>query len=576
MAASFKVKAIYDYASPHEDDLNFSEGQVITVTEAEEDDWYTGNYVGADGAKKEGLFPRNFVEKYEPEIPIRPSRPSRPKKDSEPSAQAAEPTVEQAPPNPPRPVVKEAEPEEEGEEEVEGVEEESAPLPEKPVQPAKPVEKVAPAPEPAPQSRTSPPPNQEASRAAPTKQQPPAVTAKPASSAFKDRIAAFNKPAAAPITPFKPQTGSGGTGFIKKPFVAPPPSKNAYVPPPREPPPQKVYRREEDTNVVQPPPPSARAPETEGVEGEEQPKPTSLKDRIALLQKQQLEQQQKNAEAAQKKEKPKKPPKRRTDSSEQVERAAPLETPVLKRVDTSETVGKHSADLADDEAENVRSPADGAVGSPPLPARELTSDTNDADRSDTEDAGLSTGREDNEEKLGGPGRTLSLGKAAVEQSPAGAEASPEAGSDDAEDEEEEDDVDPEVRRRLELRERMAKMSGGMGMMGMFGPPGGIPASGARRPSKPSKESTRATSGDQEVEQSRAPPVPLMAIPGLTKVRSPEPVESEEVELEEEAKTPNLASSKARASFEVPDIEDVENDVAPTSPSGKYHMLILCT
>ncbi|KAK5263498.1 assembly of actin patch protein, partial [Exophiala xenobiotica] len=78
-----------------------------------------------------------------------------------------------------------------------------------------------------------------------TSKPPPPVAEKPNSSSFKDRIAAFNKPAAAPITPFKPGGGSG-TGFIKKPFVAPPPSRNAYVPPPREQPVQKPYHREEE------------------------------------------------------------------------------------------------------------------------------------------------------------------------------------------------------------------------------------------------------------------------------------------------------------------------------------------
>ena len=41
----FKVKAIYDYASPHDDDLSFALGQIITVTEEEDADWYVGEYV---------------------------------------------------------------------------------------------------------------------------------------------------------------------------------------------------------------------------------------------------------------------------------------------------------------------------------------------------------------------------------------------------------------------------------------------------------------------------------------------------------------------------------------------------
>jgi hypothetical protein len=40
------------------------------------------------------------------------------------------------------------------------------------------------------------------------------VSSKPSSNSFKDRIAAFNKTAAAPIAPFKPG-GLNGSSFIK-------------------------------------------------------------------------------------------------------------------------------------------------------------------------------------------------------------------------------------------------------------------------------------------------------------------------------------------------------------------------
>ncbi|KAF2801482.1 uncharacterized protein BDZ99DRAFT_342350, partial [Mytilinidion resinicola] len=53
--------AVYDYSSPHEDDLSFRQGQIITVTEQEDEDWYSGEYTDGAGAKQEGLFPRNFV-----------------------------------------------------------------------------------------------------------------------------------------------------------------------------------------------------------------------------------------------------------------------------------------------------------------------------------------------------------------------------------------------------------------------------------------------------------------------------------------------------------------------------------
>ena len=106
-APPFKVKAVYEYTSPHEDDLHFPNGQIITVTEEEDDDWYSGEYVDAEGVKQEGIFPRNFVEKYEPQAPPRPVRSVRPKKEAEQAAPAQPPAPELAP----APVVAEQAPE---------------------------------------------------------------------------------------------------------------------------------------------------------------------------------------------------------------------------------------------------------------------------------------------------------------------------------------------------------------------------------------------------------------------------------------------------------------------------------
>lgn len=64
----FKVKAVFEYKSEYEDDLNFPVGQVITVTEVEDEDWYSGTYDG-----RLGMFPKNFVEivqKREVPVPV--------------------------------------------------------------------------------------------------------------------------------------------------------------------------------------------------------------------------------------------------------------------------------------------------------------------------------------------------------------------------------------------------------------------------------------------------------------------------------------------------------------------------
>src|SRR5579859_4630788 len=59
-----EVKAKFDYNSGHEDDLSFSAGQIITVTEEVDHEWYSGGYTGLDGKHYEGMFPRNFVTAY--------------------------------------------------------------------------------------------------------------------------------------------------------------------------------------------------------------------------------------------------------------------------------------------------------------------------------------------------------------------------------------------------------------------------------------------------------------------------------------------------------------------------------
>jgi len=56
-----QVKAKYDYNSGHEDDLSFSAGQIITVTEEVDEEWYNGEYVDGHGNLCQGMFPRNFV-----------------------------------------------------------------------------------------------------------------------------------------------------------------------------------------------------------------------------------------------------------------------------------------------------------------------------------------------------------------------------------------------------------------------------------------------------------------------------------------------------------------------------------
>ncbi|PWY74612.1 hypothetical protein BO94DRAFT_559737 [Aspergillus sclerotioniger CBS 115572] len=548
----FTVKAVFEYASSHDDDLNFAIGQIITVTAEEDAEWYFGEYTDDSGHKQEGIFPKNFVERYEPPAPPRPTRPSRPKKEADvapPPEPAVAVAVEPPATEPPRA----PEPE---------VEETPAPVPQPPQSPppalASPIREFPSPPKPVPAPVPQAPPSQ-ISEPAPktsTKPPPPAVAEKPTGSSFRDRIAAFNKPAAPPIAPFKPGgLSSQNSSFVKKPFVAAPPSRDAYVPPPRDPP-RKIYRRDEDPEVqeraAREPPVSETRPLSSGgaEEGaEDQPKPTSLKERIALLQKQQMEQAARHAEAAQKKEKAKRPPKKRLESHEE---AMPAEDMATEEPASTESARDHSVDTL----KAGPPPAPQAPMSPP-PVQELVSDANDADDSaaaDTEDAEeTSTSKEDYDERA----RTEVQHEAQAESQQVEEQVEEhEAPGDEEEQEEEmeeEEEIDPEVKRKMELRERMAKMSGGMGMMGFFGAPGGMPVPGAapRKPKAP-VEAERPSGEYERAGPTAAPPVPVMALPGMNVAK---PTVTPSVEKEEEETLPSPVTEQ-HPPHEIPDVEDV--------------------
>ncbi|KAL8781239.1 MAG: hypothetical protein Q9213_006092 [Squamulea squamosa] len=566
----FHVQAIYEYSSPHDDDLSFPLGQVINVTEEEGDDWYYGEYADPSGNKKQGLFPRNFVKNYEPETPPRPTRLSRSKREIESSGSVA-PPVTAAPP----PQIEEHEVvKEHPKETVPGT-----------AEPAKSVHLSSVAPrvsEPKPElpvsSKPAPPPISNSAE-------------KPSSGSFRDRINAFNKPTAPPVAPTKP-TGlgaSGGSGFVKKAFVAPPPSKNAYVPLQREAPPQKIYNREEQleaeaqAEAAGESEPAARsiAQHSGVVEGDEdnQLKPTSLKERIALLQKQQMEQAARHAEATQKKEKPKRPLKKRMESQERsVNNDNNTEDDGVQERDSGEVLSSRSVDLPrvaadpkfDYTSRDPESPEITPIVSPKGPPRKVFGDGNDADVSgaaDTEGEYFSTSRDELDQRSQGVARRPSpkLPEVPAEEHKVG-----DKQVDDEEDNEEEEDVDPEVKKRMEIRERMAKMSGGMGMAGMFGPAGGMASMPPRRQVPSSSE--RKSSGNErsvtgESSNSRAPPVPMMPMPGLTKVQSPEQgaISNAEVSKEDEDDVPK-SITQGRSPLDMPDVEDLKEE--PSIPSRR--------
>ena len=597
---SYRVKAVYDYSSPHDDDLSFPNGQIITVTDEEDADWYFGEYTNANGTKQEGLFPRNFVERYEPETP---PRPARARKEREAPPPQTEPVELEAPENgepepeietqtkaqPPRLPVDDPPPPQEPaplqSKQVSNTSDNATPqVPQQTLPVRQQSQKSAAKPI---ASASSNAPSRAASEttagpAAP-KPAPPPVVEKPTGSSFKDRIAAFNKPAG-PVAPVKPAGlgQSGGSGFVKKPFVAPPPSKNAYVPPPREPPPQKVYRREEDPDV---PATSSTRPVNESdstastehrdAEDEDQPKPTSLKERIALLQKQQMEQAARQAQGGQKKEKPKKPPKKRTESDHAME--PPVEGAEHLQVGRDSVDIPQNTAVADEELSGAHGKDKDLTKVPSIPSHAM-GEGNGADQpgaAEPEEGDVHTGHDDRTEKTIRRAPTTDQGtrlfgapapSVPAKQEPSGHDTQSlevqEQGDDkgegdekDEEDEEEEEEVDPEVRRRQEIRERMAKMSGGMGMAGMFGPPMGFSPT-ASKSAKAAPKPKSSTGRDPDQGENLVPrmlPIPGMALPGMQRPKEPR---TEEAEVAKESEEPEPSISKGRDPEEVPDVEEV--------------------
>ena len=563
-ATPFRVKAFYDYTSGHEDDLSFSNGEIITVTDVEDDDWYYGEYVDGGGNTKQGLFPKNFVERYEPVTPPRPSRSTKREQEPELPTQNEASTRSKVPipTTEPKSEVADTRAEQSDTEEEEEEKEASSLVETTAGTAIQSKDDTRDSQQPSARSGSpadvrktaimvpeknirSPPPSLGAS-----KSPPPASAESSGSSSFKDRIAAFNKTTASPLAPGKPGQ-TQGSSFIKKPFVPPPPSRDAYVPIPREPAPQRIYQREESSalseSTEEHTKPAVPSDMSEDVQ-DDQPKPTSLKERIALLQKQQLEQAARHAELASKKEKPKKPPPRKKPE-------------VLSEEDGTVETAEHSQNrpFSETEGEEVtavsrpprtsRSKDRTPIASPDSTHRDFFSDPNDADQSaggETEDADSVTAVQAPKQSTN---RQSVSQHSAVSEESEGQELQRGKGHEDAveseeneaengEEREEEDEIDPEIRRRMEIRERMAKMSGGMGMAGMFGVPGGLPPHAQKKP-KSAASGSRTQEEDEHGPPASIQPIPVMALPGMAMLGRPMNKDVENEAGNQDEDEPNL-------------------------------------
>ncbi|KAK9234961.1 hypothetical protein V1525DRAFT_411399 [Lipomyces kononenkoae] len=517
----FKVKAIYEYISDHPDDLSFPLAQIITVTAEEDEEWFSGRYFDNAGGLREGIFPRNFVELViEDESPAIPSHPSRSHRSQAPQPQSLPSPTREA-------TITEAEPERR-EKPDESIKEAVAGSPQvqKPV-PVQPGSIVAAASSTLPLSTHSEP--------------SPDLAKSAAKSSFRDRIAAFNVANATPITP---QAKPAVQSFVKKPFVAPAPS--AYIPPV----PQTVSKA---TGV---PSDQSTSPRTsidddrvysEEPHGSHEPiitGGTSLKDRIALLQQMQLEQQAAQAAKAAKKKKTHK-----KQSSQQLA-DLPEETTTI----TAEAAVKEPHPFGEELEASSTSESTTQLVQPEVPAT-LGAYTNTVDLTPTvsesvdlgeESAGDQSDVEDNIDASSSP-PSSQMRVQQPESEPLG-EADDEQAPDDEEDEaDEEEEIDPEVARRIAIRERMAKMSGGMGMP--FAIPGVMGMSMSPIPKSTTKKMPEQPTRDAEEIYSQAKAIPIlpMTVPPPANLQTPRDDDEVEEELESEKELePPVAQTEVEA------------------------------
>ncbi|KAF3281679.1 hypothetical protein TWF970_002225 [Orbilia oligospora] len=470
----YTVSALYDYNSPHEDDLNFTTGQKIKVTEEEGTDWLHGQYRDNQGTLHQGIFPKNYVERVEePEPPKLPPVPVRPQHDdSKKAAPPAAPADEPVKSGLKQTVTSAAFPVEQN------------PHPKEQQQPTNRKSFIAPkAKSETPKQPLSPTPTEEED--------------KPVGS-FRDRIAAFNRSTATPLAPTHGQPRS--SGFIKKPFVPPPPSKNAFIPPVQQ---HVEPRRDTETRPPVPKEPLINR-QDEPSQQEEPPKVSSLKDRIAMLQSVQL-----NPAMGVKPKKPPKPPPKKKDES-----GPKSEIQEANQLPESTSEGDSSLPKASLEIPRKSNEA----------TREVNHDTESGQESQSASNQEGSVKPEGAKPNEGAG-DLRRVEGENDEDQNGEEEVGEEGEEGEEggEEEEEEDVDPEIARRLAIRERIMKMSMSGGMGGMGGMYGGIPMMGGPAAYRPTPKTPKMEPSVAEPEPPGPPPEQFRMIPILPIGKNPVPL-----------------------------------------------------
>lgn len=476
----FEVKALYKYESDHPDDLSFDVEQRIVVDSIEGDEWLSGHY--RNDPARQGMFPRNFVEVAESLATLKNSLGST--KDAPKNALKQSKDSTRAPS---KGSADWSDQEEDSAQEEDDFEVKlSSPAAPAVTESISQPDVAVPASDPAQQASQLSPSYPTANKFSQMTISEEKVAPR---SAFKDRIAAFNSQTAAPL---KPQMSDfKNESFVKKPFIAAP---SSYMPKP--PPPTPGAKP-----AVKSPPPPPPAPVNESEEETEPVPKLSLKERIKMLQQQQQEEKERAEAVAQRKKQKAKSKREAAQETTQDETGDPRSTQItsplfaplrrsmsgnrelLEKDVTGESVAsteplpppRRSGSFDERRVSNEARSAISSIGEVPEP--EILSTT-------VENYEQQQGQESKEE---------------AEQQP--------QNEDDEEDEDEEDEEDEEEAKRIALRERMAKISGGMGMnLGML-MGGGIPT-----PSTKKKNKSRPKAKEQGQEELAYSPAPVPMFP----------------------------------------------------------------
>ncbi|GMM35155.1 Bbc1 protein [Saccharomycopsis crataegensis] len=486
-AVPFKVRALYDYSSEYDDDLNFVAETVITVTNIEDEEWYSGKFTDpTTGKELSGIFPINFVETInEPMVPSARPHPKKPEIAAEDEVSNEQPNQDEEQEVNPEPI---ATTPETIHNDIQAV-----------TQPSK--------------SKSD--------------------------NAFFNKIAAFNTANSAPMLPMmKPKEES----HANKPYFGGP---SSYVPP--------GFGSKKSSNTFSPSTNAHQEASESTVSGqdaipEENTPKMSLRERIAMLQK--TQQEEANRELASSKKKSEK--KKKAVHQPPVSAGSLVDTPISESEPGSAAISRKST-----VGESLTEDQVAVYGGESIEEQSVQENI------ESKEDEITQGEEgENEEK----------NKEAQEEGDENnkkEEEKEDIDEEDDEEEEEEEEEDEEEARRRQLRERMAKLSGGAGMFGMMGmSPFGVPSS-TKKKTKPKTETKKEIEKQLEEQEQEDLPraVPILPIIG-SGASAPVPIpESEAPKTEATQGSISRLSSSSNVS-EIRDSIDEESFASTNeNPAG---------